>query len=71
MKVVVVDNLGVRVEIVLEVDKDDDDDDGVLNICDICMMSFFDVEFLEKYIIEDYKSENENVCELCFGMYEN
>lgn len=35
------------------------------------MMSFFDVEFLEKYIIEDYKSENENVCEFCFGMYEN
>lgn len=65
------DNLGVRVEIVLEVDKDDDDDDGVLNICDICMMSFLDVEFLEKYIIEDYKSENENVCELCLGMYEN
>lgn len=71
VKVVVVDNPGARAEIAPEEDKDDDDDDGVLNTCDICMMSFPDAESLEKHTIEDHKSENENVCELCLGTYEN
>nr|XP_022301662.1 zinc finger protein Xfin-like [Crassostrea virginica] len=72
VKVMVVDNQGARIENPPpEADKDDDDEDGILNTCDICMMSFPDVEGLEKHTIEDHKSENENVCELCLGTYEN
>lgn len=71
VKVVVADDPAAKVENIVEPEKDDEDEDGVLNTCDICMMSFPDVEGLEKHTVEDHKSENENVCELCLGTYEN
>ncbi|XP_062613426.1 zinc finger protein Xfin-like isoform X1 [Saccostrea cucullata] len=71
VNIVVTENPSLKSENTLEPEKEDEDEDGVLNTCDICMMSFPDVEALEKHTVEDHKSENENVCELCLGTYEN